>query len=83
MDKEAKISRHVVEMCVQGCSLQHYLHSKILQIARGSVTRDYLHKLRHIHTAKRYEAVKNSEEALYVPIWKERPFKKQGTEQSI
>lgn len=70
-------------MCAQGCSLQHYLHSKILQTARSSITRDHLNKLWYIHTVKRYEAVKNSEEALYVLIWKELRFKKQGTEQSI
>lgn len=41
-----KISRYIFEvMCVQGYSLQHYLYSKILQTAQGSITREHLNKL--------------------------------------
>lgn len=44
--KRIKISRYIFEvMCVQGYSLQHYLYSKILQTAQGSITREHLNKL--------------------------------------
>lgn len=79
-----KISRYIFEMmCVQGYSLQHYLYSKILHTAQGSITRDHLNKLQHIYTIKWYEVIRHNEEAFLVLIWKDLQFKKQGTEQSI